>query len=209
VKAPIVDGQCNTFAGEYFGRRIGATANLAFAIGRRDDSQFVFVCISVTSDTTNNPFLDWGLLLFDTLHDGGLGPQPDDRLFFVYNRDAFVYWFMGDGVGGWVDCTFVCDMGDAAAGAFVGTRVIYEFGIRYTDVWGSLTPPGSSVAGFGIYVHDDGLLIDYWWGNLFVNPSDPETWGHLELPEFEAPIAATAVAGLVLWLRRRRRTGSG
>ena len=201
LNIPVVNGLCGNPAGEYTGRAIGSGSGLSFAIGRRDDLQQVFICVS-TADTTNDPFSDWSVLVFDTAHDAGPAPIPDDRLFFLYNGDFFLYGFEGDGVW-WIACT-VCDPTNQGVASFNGVRVIYEYAIRYTDIWGTLTPSSNQVAGFGVAAVDGPLGSYFWWGSSLMDYGVPDTWGHLAIPEFPLP-AVAAAAGLLLPLVRRMR----
>ena len=203
--APILDGLCPSFPGEYFGAAVGGTPDFFFFVGTRPGPRLLWLCIIVNSDTTDD-FFDFSEIVFDTKHDGGFSPQPDDRLFYIYTNNSFGGWFMGDGVG-WTDCTGVCDPADGAVGSFNNGTQRYEYRIRWTDVWGDLNPAPDAVAGFAIIVWDDSCCI-YWWGNPFwVDDFDPGTWGHIILPEFPVP-AVAAVATLALPFAWRRRASS-
>lgn len=202
---PIVDGFCPTYAGEYTGAAVGGTADLTFQVGTRFAARYLYLCITVRSDTTPN-FFDFAEIMFDTKHDGGIAPQPDDRLFYVFTNDTLLGWLMGDG-SGWVDCTGVCDPGDIAAGSFNGGVEHYEFRIRWSDVWASLNPARDAVAGFAILVWDDSPGFVYAWGSSFVSDFEPNTWGHIILPEFPSQAFAAAVV-LVVPSVRRWRTSS-
>jgi hypothetical protein len=202
TNVPVIDGNCATTGTEYAGASTDTNANLTFSIGRRSDSQFLYVCVEVTIDTTNNT-LDWGSLLFDRNHNGGASPQTDDRRFEVLSNSTALKSQEGDGVG-WIDCTS-CDAGNAAEGNFSGTDQVYEFKIRFSDVWGTNNPSANQVAGFAIVAHDEDVSVDYAWGSDNVDQDVPDTWGHLEIPEFSIGIAAPALILLILVAGRRRR----
>lgn len=199
---PTVDGRCRIIAGEYAGASSRSFVEFRFFAGRRDDSQFVFICIEVLGDTTAN-INDSGEILFDTKHDGGSTPQPDDRLFWVFSGSAAIGEAKGDGLT-WVLCG-VCDPGNAAQGGFVtGIGESYEFRVRYTDMWGTITPPPDAVAGFMLAVWDSDLAVAYGWGSSFLDDSNPDTWGHIFIPEF--PTALLAIGGAILVPLVRRWT---
>ena len=73
VFTPTIDGRCDSFAGEYLGASTAINAELRFAVGRIDLTQFLYVCIRVDADTTSSN-TDWGEVIFDTLHNGGAAP---------------------------------------------------------------------------------------------------------------------------------------
>ncbi len=208
TNTPTIDGRCTSFPGEYLGGSIGANANLQFFVGRRDDSQFVYVCIQVTSDLTSSKN-DWGELVFDTLHNGGAAPQTDDRLFFVFgNGDNVLKSWQGNGAG-WDPTCPACDPGNAGASRFV-TNEFYEFKIRYTDVWGTLAPIDNQAAGFAVLAFNNPGVL-YTWGGPAVNENVPDSWGHLfvPIPEFPTPaLAAVAVVVIPIVQRLRRRAVS-
>ena len=204
ANTPAIDGRCASSPGEYLGASIGVNANLQFFVGRRDDTQFVYVCIQVTSDITSSKS-DWGELVFDTLHNGGTAPQTDDRLFYVFgNGDNVLKSWQGNGAS-WDPICPACDPGNVGASRF-STNEFYEFKIRYTDVWGTLTPINNQTAGFAIIAFNNPGVL-YTWGGPAVNENVPDTWGHLfyPIPEFPMPaLAAVAVViPIVRGLRRR------
>ena len=208
TNTPTIDGRCTSFPGEYLGGAIGANANLQFFVGRRDDSQFVYVCIQVTSDLTSSKS-DWGELVFDTLHNGGGAPQTDDRLFFVFgNGDNVLKSWQGNGAS-WDPTCPACDPGNVGSSRFV-TNEFYEFKIRYTDVWGTLAPINGQTAGFAVLAFNNPGVL-YTWGGPAVNENVPDSWGHLfyPIPEFPTPaLAAVAVVVIPIVQRRRRRAVS-
>src|SRR3989454_3721779 len=205
TNTPTIDGRCTSFPGEYLGGAIGANANLQFFVGRRDDTQFVYVCIQVTSDLTSSKS-DWGELVFDTLHNGGGAPQTDDRLFFVFgNGDNVLKSWQGNGAS-WDPICPACDPGNVGASRF-STNEFYEFKIRYTDVWGTLTPINNQTAGFAIAAYDFNTGNVRTWGGEAVDEKVPNTWGHVFffVPEFPTLFLAVVPFVLVSLLRRRVR----
>ncbi len=50
VNTPVIDGVCGTSPGEYLGASVASNPSLIFAIGRRDDTQFVYICIQRRHD---------------------------------------------------------------------------------------------------------------------------------------------------------------
>src|SRR5712691_1372827 len=209
TNTPTVDGKCDTFPGEYNGGSIGSNVNLRFTVGRRDDTQFLYICLQVTADTTSSKS-DWGEIVFDTLHNGGTATQTDDRLFFVFGAgsNTLISW-QGNGAG-WDPVCASCDPGDAGASRF-STNEFYEFKVRYTDVWGTLTPIDSQTAGFAIIANNN-PGIHYTWGGPAVSDTIPDTWGHLfyPIPEFPTLAFGGALAAIFIPIlqRRRRRAGA-
>ncbi len=206
VNTPVIDGVCGTSPGEYLGASVASNPSLIFAIGRRDDTQFVYICIHVTLDTTKSPN-DWGEVIFDTMHDGGGAPQTDDRLLYVFgNGDTTVKKWQGNGTGWDLTCGS-CDSGDAGASRYAGGVESYEFKVRYTDVWSTLTPSSGQTAGFAIIAYDFNLRVLHTWGGPTVDENIPDTWGHAFYPIPEFPIVALGVlpAVVIPLLRRRRR----
>ena len=205
VNTPAIDGNCASSGGEYNGGSMGSNAALRFFVGRRDDTQFVYLCIQVTADTAGNKN-DWGEIIFDTLHNGGSTPQVDDKLFYVFgNGDAVLKRWQGNGVG-WDPQCLACDLGDAGASRFAANE-FYEFKIRYTDVWGTLLPTGNQTAGFAIIAYDFNAGVAYGWGGPAINENVPDTWGHLfyPIPEFPMPALAAVAMVIIPIVRRRRR----
>jgi len=207
VNTPVIDGRCDSFPGEYTGASIGSTpGQLTFAVGRRDDTQFLFVCIRADGDPSrhNN---DWGEVIFDTLHDGGLAPQVDDKLFWVFgNGDNTLSSWQGNGVA-WNGLCPTCDLGNDGESRWSGAFEFYEFQTRYTDVWATLTPAFGQAAGFAIilYNFNAGTLLT--WGGPAVDENIPDTWGHLFYPIPELPLPALAAISVVLVPLLRRRRG--
>lgn len=200
---PVVDGNCATTGSEYNGASTGNAPGLTFRVGRQSGPQHVFVCVEVTGDGTDNPG-DWGELVFDTGHDGGTAPQADDRRFRVYTGSSVLISEKGNGAM-WVSCGSDCDASDSATGAFRTDRQVYEFRIRFSDVWGTNSPSPNQIAGFAVVAYDAGSSTTYAWGSDAVSDTNPNTWGHIQIPEF-APLATTAGAALLVLLIRRRQS---
>lgn len=211
--APVIDGNCASFAGEYSGGTVALNSVIAFVVGRRDASQFVYICIRVTADTARSGN-DWGEVIFDTLHNGGATPQVDDKLFWVFGCtgsgcDTSLSAWQGNGAGWNFSCP-TCDPGNAGASRF-STFMWYEFRVRYTDVWGTLLPAPGQIAGFAIIAYDFNLDVLNTWGGPAVDENVPSSWGHLYYPIPEFPLPALAVLPVVLipvlrWRRSRSRS---
>ena len=206
VNTPVIDGNCATSPDEYLGASVASNPSLSFAIGRRDDTQFLYICIRLTLDTSkhNN---DWGVVLFDTNHDGGGAPQTDDRLLYVFgNGDTTVKKSQGNGVG-WDATCGSCDSGDAGASRYGGGIENYEFKVRYSDVWGTLTPSPDQTAGFAIIAYDFNLGVRHTWGGPTIDENIPDTWGHVfyPIPEFPIVVLGVLPAVVIPLLRRRGR----
>jgi len=212
VNVPVIDGNCVSFAGEYSGGTVAANAVITFVVGRRDATQFLYVCIRVTADTTRSAS-DWGEVIFDTLHDGGAAPQVDDKLFWVFgcgpvSCDLTLSAWQGNGAGWNFSCP-TCDPGNAGASR-LSTFMWYEFRVRYTDVWGTLLPIPTQVAGFAIIAYNFNAGVLNTWGGPAVDENVPDTWGHLYYPIPEFPLPALAAFPVVLipvlrWRRSRSR----
>src|SRR5256712_176555 len=205
VNTPAIDGNCASSGGEYNGASMGSNAALRFFVGRRDDTQFVYLCIQVTADTAGNQN-EWGGIIFYTLHNGGSTPQVDAKLLYFFgHREPGLKRLQGNGVG-WGPPCLGCDLGDAGASPLAGKQ-IYEFKIRYTDVWGTLLPTGNQTAGFAIIAYDFNAGVAYGWGGPAINENVPDTWGHLfyPIPEFPTPALAAVAVVIIPIVRRRRR----
>lgn len=201
---PSVDGDCATTGNEYLGANQNSNDNMTVHVGRRDDTQYLFVCAEVTADTSDNGALDWGELLFDRNHDGTDPPQDGDRRFRIASAPVTLTMEKGTGTGGWTACGTDCDGGDIGAGEYRNGVEVYEFRIRYSDVWGTNFPTGNQQAGFAVVAHDETLGVDLTWGSDEVDENAPSTWGMVEIPEFP-PALAASVAALAFLLRRTRR----
>jgi len=133
---PAIDGNCATSSGEYSGAATATNSSMNFFAGLRSASSYLYVCVEVIADSTNDGSADTGELLFDPNNDGAAVPDSNDRLFRVPSSGTLapMKW---DGVA-WVDCGGppFCDAGDIASGQFVGTKEVYEFKIAFADVWG-------------------------------------------------------------------------
>ena len=109
----------------------------------------------------------------------------------------------------WVSCGGDCDPGNAAFGRLNGSGVeVYEFKIRFSDIWGSNTPAASAVAGFAIVAHDDTPHADFKWGADNVSDNSPDTWGFIQIPEFHEivlPVVGVLLIGGLFARKRRRR----
>jgi hypothetical protein len=82
---------------------------------------------------------------------------------------------------------------------------VYEFKIRFANVWGADSPSANARAGFAVRALDIGGST-FTWGST--NPPadvDPSTWGHLDIPEFQDLVVPVAVVGVIYFVARRRR----
>lgn len=203
TSAPTIDGSCPTTPTEYSGGSSFVGPTLNFTVGRRDDTQYVYICIRATADTSENAF-DTAWAMFDRAHDGGVAPRTDDLRFSVDHSQNFV---VEAGTGsGWTKKGVSYDPGDLGANTFNGMEQ-YEFRIRYSDVWRTNAPTPGTTAGFAIVVLERGSYTFYRWGSSAVNENVPDTWGHLVLPipEFPVPlVAVSTLVGLVAYRRHRR-----
>ena len=204
---PSVDGDCATSLAEYAGAGLFSSASVLGRVGT--DGLYVYICLDVIGDITDNGGFDEGTIYFDTKHDGGATPQPDDRRFRVTSGSNRLNSEMGDGLD-WIRCgASFCDGGNAAAGAWQTDHQVYEFKIRFANVWGTDTPATDQTAGFAVIALDDSGG-SHTWGSLSP-PADtnPGTWGHLvyPIPEFDSlliPVAVLALAGLLRLPRNKR-----
>lgn len=208
--APAIDGACSD--GVYGDAGLFSSGGIAGKVGTY--SSFVYICIEATSDSTSESS-DVARIYFDRDHDGGTGPTPGDRRFAIASASNVNESLRGDNAGAsWEACppssspsVTQCHADNRAVGAF-SSHEFYEFKVHYLDVWNTTTPSQSSPAGFTVIVTDNngGSPTTYTWGSSSP-PTDlgPNTWGHLEIPEFRD--MALPVAGLIvlfLILRRRR-----
>src|SRR3989449_1223117 len=118
---PTRDGSCATANGEYTGAASDANSNMKFFVGLHSAApSYLYVCVDVTADQTNDLVLDTGELLFDPTNDGSNTPDSNDRLFRVASGGAFtpMEW---NGIA-WAICGASCDSGDAAIGNFNSTN---------------------------------------------------------------------------------------
>ena len=201
TNTPTVDGNCGSSGSEYDGSDTYSNVDVKFFLGRRSETQFVYVCLEVTSDGSDST-ADWGELLFDQEHQDSSTPQDNDRRFRRTRVGVFTQE-KGDG-SVWISCGASCDGGNTAADAFNNSRETYEFKIRFSDIWGDISPQPNERAGFAIMAHNDGVA-DYTWGSDTVNQDNPGTWGRLDIPEFPSVfiVSVLAVIGLIV-LRRKR-----
>ena len=202
---PTVDANCDTgLSGEYSGADEQDAGNFKFFVGYRLSPNRVFVCIDFDADTQSNP-ADFGELVLDRSHDGGTAPQTDDRRFNVTVSGGLA---SEKGTGsGWTTCGGSCYFPSGAVALNNSAHMVYEFSLSFWDVWATNSTSQALTAGFAIQVHDENAGVDYTWGSSQVNDDTPDSWGHLEIPEFErAAFAILAMFILVLpSIRRRRR----
>src|SRR2546425_1152324 len=78
--AATIDGNCATVSGEYNGAGSLSNGNMSGKVGT--NGVYVFVCVDVTIDITNDA-LDAGTLYFDPDHNAGALPSGDDRKFRI------------------------------------------------------------------------------------------------------------------------------
>jgi len=201
---PTVDGTCSS--GEYSGAASASNANLSFFAGIRSDTSFAYLCVTVSADTTNDSTSDWGELLFDTDLSGTALPNSTDRLFRVTSGVSGTFTEEKGNGSAWILCGASCDGGNNATGKYDGSNEVYEFQIRFSDVWGSNSPAAGAIAGFAIIAHNQSATLDYTWGADNVVESVPSTWGQLEIPEFQdfAVVCVSVLVVLGMVLRRRR-----
>ena len=198
--APTVDGNCGDSV--YSGAGTFSDTGLSGKVGT--SATYVYVCIDVTSDTTQQA-ADIGNIYFDTQHNGGATPQTDDRKFGVFSGTSVLVASKGNGVL-WVPCAPTCDGAEAGAGAFTGGHEVYEFKIRFNDTWGNDTPSYNAEAGFAVIATDATGPTTYTWGSTDP-PMDlvPNSWGHIDAPEFSEILVPIAVVGVIYFIARRRR----
>ena len=198
--AATVDGNC--VSGEYDGAGTFDDPGITGRVGTA--STYVYICIEVTGDIDDDA-TDSGYIYFDNAHDGGTSPDADDHRFYVISGVPGLISHQGTG-SGWGSCTD-CDSANGGAGEFrTGpNRQVYEFKIRYLNVWGTDSPSSSQEAGFAVIAHDIGGS-DYTWGSTSPpSDTDPSTWGHLDIPEFRDVLIPIAIVGVIYFIGRRRR----
>src|SRR2546422_864589 len=148
TNVPTVDGTCDTSSsGEYAGAHVLSDGNFRLHVGRRSEISYIFVCVEVLADGTNDGGSDWGELLFDQNQTGSLTPMSNDRRFRVAGGGSVLTSEKGNGTG-WIICSSSCAGGEIATGAYNSSVETYEFKIRFLDVWGTDTPASSAIAGF-------------------------------------------------------------
>jgi len=197
---PTIDGDCNSPSGEYSGAASASNPDMSFFAGLRSDSNYLYICVRVTADSTGD-LADTGELLFDQDNNGGTLPDANDRLFRVISGGAFTQ-MMGNTVT-WVPCGGSCASGNSGNGTFDGTNEVYEFKIAFSDVWGP-SPP-QRAAGFAIVAQDISATKTYTWGSPTVSESDPSTWGQIEIPEFGDFLLVSVSVLVLLGIQLRRR----
>jgi len=205
---PTVDGNCDTSpGGEYDGADVKSNGNLIFHVGRRSQIFYVFVCVEVTADGTDNLTLDWSELLFRQQPSNTTTvPQSFDRRFRATGGDSVSVFTQEKGDGsGWTPCLLSCDESNAGKGKLNGSAQTYEFKIRFSDVWGTDAPTANQTAGFAIVAFNNAGSATYTWGSDTVSENNPNSWGLLEIPEFPTVLfAAVGIIFVVGWIRRRR-----
>ncbi len=207
TNVPTIDGNCGTSPGEYTGAASASSANIRFFAGLRSASLYVYLCVEVTADVTNDSTSDSGELLFDANLNGGSAPDTDDRLFRVTSGVSGTFTKQRGNGAGWVDCGISCDPGDAASGRFNGSKEVYEFKVRFADVWGSDTPSSGATAGFAIVARDQTGPRTYTWGADNVVESNPNTWVPIPipLPEFSDYLLVSVSVLVLIGVQLRRR----
>ena len=212
--APTIDGGCSDST--YSDAGTFSDAGIDGKVGTY--VSFVYICIT-TTDTSNDGANDFARIYFDRDHNGS-PLTPGDRRFAITSGSGQVTpesrRGSNDGTA-WEDCplsgspsAIECDSGNLAAGAYSVVQR-YEFKISFTDVWNTTTPDPNDRAGFAVIV-TNGSGGTYTWGST--NPPtdlNPNTWGHLDIPEFQeiVPGAALTVVLIGAMCRsRRRKTGS-
>ena len=106
----------------------------------------------------------------------------------------------------WVPCAPTCDGSEAAAGAFTGGHEVYEFKIRFNDTWGTDAPGSNQEAGFAVIATDvTGGATDTWGSTDPPTDLVPDSWGHIDAPEFSEILVPIAVVGVIYLVARRRR----
>ena len=205
---PTVDGNCDTSpGGEYDGADVKSNGNLIFHVGRRSQIFYVFVCVEVTADGTDNLTLDWSELLFRQQPSNTTTvPQSFDRRFRATGGDSASVFTQEKGDGsGWTPCLLSCDGSNAGKGKLNGSAQTYEFKVRFSDVWGTDAPAANQTAGFAIVAFNNAGSATYTWGSNTVSENNPNSWGLLEIPEFPNVLfAAVGILFVVGWIRRRR-----
>lgn len=199
--AATVDGNCAT--SEYDGAGAFSATDLSGKVGTA--SSYVYVCIDVTGDSDDD-VADDAAIYFDTNHEGGTSPASDDRKFRVASGLGTIESWRGNGIT-WVACLSDCDSGNEARGEFQTDHPVYEFKIHFANVWGTDSPTADQRAGFAVIALDAGIGgSTFTWGSTSP-PTDtnPSTWGHIDIPEYQTILVPVLSAVLVGLLRRWRR----
>ena len=193
---PSLDGVCG--ASEYSGGGVQDLGNLTLSVGL--DGGYLYACGIVKWDTSSS-LGDYGVIVFDRSHDGGLLPRADDRRFWINLTSSTVWTAQGNGVT-WVNCAD-CAGTDAAQATFVGSHPNYEFKIAEADV----VVPGNVTAGFAFVAFNGENATFVRWGSTsaLVEPNIPASWGHITVPEFSDLLAPVLVVGVIYFIARRRR----
>ena len=203
---PTVDGLCSdsTYAdGDSY-----VQSNMTLKAGTFGG--FAYICIQATLDTTDDGSADFAYIHFDRDDSGGSAPTGGDRRFKVDGSNASSP-YRGTG-SGWEACPTAdppgaaeCHAQNSMKTAFATYRY-YEFKIHYLDVWNTTSPSDTQRAGFAVLVFDSSGSTWYRWGSdsVEVDTLNPDTWGHLDAPEFALLLPVAGVVLLFLaWSRRR------
>jgi hypothetical protein len=196
--APTLDGRCGDPAYSIAGHE--TNASFQFWVGHQGG--FVWFCIDFHDHT--NDIGDYAEIVLDTNYNNGTNPQTDDRRYRIdAGGNTFSFRQRGDGLN-WVNCDSAgCTDGDLGMAKFYLSDQNYEFQIMQSNVWGS----GFHRAGFAIHMHNDTFpATNYWWGSWVVDINVPNTWGHLDIPEFPAILVPILIVVAVArpWRKRRR-----
>ncbi|MBU4031678.1 MAG: hypothetical protein KKD98_02640, partial [Candidatus Thermoplasmatota archaeon] len=175
------------------------------------DGTNLYVAVVVSADVAANAD-DYCALFFDTDHGAEALPQVEDRQFNATGPDGSVTVedYDGDNTAVW-DSTYVAPPWNAQ-GAIDGGKIVYEFSIPVTEVWGS-SPIAGDRAGFAIDIYDaDGTPTHYYWGGASVSTTDLATWGDIvyvpEFSTFAVPIIiCCTIPFIAIRIKRRPRHG--
>ena len=194
---PTLDGSCGDSA--YGAAGHVSEPDIEFYVGHR--LGWVWVCI-ISRDASNDN-MDRAELVLDTTHNGTDSPQYDDRMYVLQaNTNTLAARRHGTG-SGWDPCEdgVTCTAGDAGQAAYDGSYQEYEFRLSQLNVWAT----GHDRSGFAIHLFNATLAWDDFWGSSNVDINKPDTWGHLDIPEFPVMIMPFLVAVAVGRSRRKRR----
>ena len=197
--SPALDGKCGDAAYSDAGK-VFKPPNYEFYVGHRLGR--VYICIRFY-DSTNDTG-DLVDLVFDTMHNDTQFPQVDDRHYQLPSNSntPFMVKEAGNGAG-WGPCGSCA--GDQAKSAFdvANNSQVYEFTLTKTNVWATLNTEGR--AGFAIHLFNWTGTFSYYWGATNVDINNPDTWGHIDIPEFPAILVPIIVTVMLARPRRKRR----
>jgi len=195
---PNLDGRCDDPAYDDAGKVF--KSNYEFYVGHRQSR--VWICI-IFYDASNDA-LDSADVLIDTMHNGTGFPQIDDRQYHLPASSNALSMSRGDG-SNWALCEPIYCGSDEAQGTFdlINGRQRYEFRIVQTNVWNSSNTEGR--AGFAIHLFNATGSFHYYWGSASVNINQPNTWGHLDIPEFPAILIPILIVVAIARPWRKRR----